>query len=86
MVRKSFFKHFPKADKKARKLLILDRATTHYEKNLVNLFDEHNSSYILIPPGLTRFIQPLDISINGSLKKDLKTWDTKLRIETFNSV
>ena len=46
------------------------RATTHYDKNLSKLFKDNNSSFILIPPGLTCYIQTLDVSINGTLKKN----------------
>jgi len=36
---------------------------------------KHNSYYILIPLGLTWFIQPLDISINGPFKRAMHNWD-----------
>ena len=62
----------------------MDRATTHYDKNLSKLFKDNNSSFILIPPGLTRYIQPLDVSINGPLKKKLIHWDTDFRIDSMN--
>ena len=53
-----------------KKILIMDRATTHYDENLKNWFKKFKSYFILIPPGLTRYIQPLDVSINGPLKKN----------------
>ena len=52
------------------KIVIMDRATSHYHHDLVKLFKENNSRYLLIPPGLTPFIQPLDVSINDLLKKN----------------
>ena len=67
------------------KLLILDRATTHYEENLVEKFKKFNASYILIPPGLTRFMQPLDCSVNGPFKKALIHWDVEYRIDHKNT-
>lgn len=67
------------------KLLILDRATTHYEENLVEKFKKFNASYILIPPGLTRFLQPLDCSVNGPFKKALTHWDVEYRIDHKNT-
>ena len=33
---------------------------------------KNNSAFILIPPGLTKFFQPLDLSINFPLKHYLK--------------
>ena len=62
----------------------MERANTHYDKNLSKLFKDNNSSFILIPPGLTRYIQPLDVSINGPLKKKLIHWDTDFRIDSMN--
>jgi len=47
----------------------MDRATTHYDANLSDKFKLYNACYILIPPGLARFIQPLDVSINAPFKK-----------------
>ena len=64
-----FFRHKLEQENSAKKILIMDRATTHYDKNLSKLFKDNNSSFILIPPGITRYIQPLDVSINGPLKK-----------------
>lgn len=52
------------------KILIIVRATTHYDDTLSETFKNYNGAYILIPPGLIRFIQPLDVSINGPLKKN----------------
>ena len=56
------------------KISIIDRATTHYDETLSETFKKYNGAYVLIPPGLTRFIQPLDVSINGPLKKKFHHW------------
>ena len=48
----------------------MDRATTQYDENLVERFKKYNEEYILIPPGLTRYVQPLDVCLNASLKKN----------------
>lgn len=53
-------------------LLIMDRATTHYIKNLDLTMKKNNCLYILLPPGLTKFFQPLDISVNFPFKHYLK--------------
>ena len=55
-----------------RCLLILDQATSHYIENLDSVMKKNNSAYILIPPGLTKFFQPLDLSINFPFKHYLK--------------
>ena len=53
----------------------MNRATSYYESNLVEKFKKNISNYILIPSGLTKYVQPLDISINGPMKKRLIFWD-----------
>ena len=67
-----------------KKILIMDRATSHYDETLVDIFKKYNSYFILIPPGLTRFIQPLDVSINGPFKKAMHHWDIDFRIQNKN--
>ena len=52
------------------KILIIDRATTHYDDTLSETFKNYNGAYVFIPPGLTRFILLLGLSINGPLKKN----------------
>ena len=63
----------------------MDRATSHYDENLIDIFKKHKSYYILIPPGLTRFIQPLDVSINGPFKRAIHHWDIDFRIKNKNA-
>ena len=55
-----------------RCLLILDPATSHYIESLDNVMKKNKSAYILIPPGLKKFCQPLDISINFPFRHYLK--------------
>ena len=47
-------------------------------------FKKYNSDYILIPPGLTCFIQSLDVSLNCPLKKELQYQDIDYRIRNLN--
>ena len=51
------------------KILVIGRATTHDDNELESPLKEKNASYILIPPGLTKYILPLDVSINAPFKK-----------------
>ena len=67
------------------KLLIMDRASTHFIPSLTPILEKENWKYCLIPPGLTRFAQPLDISINFPMKQYLINYDILFRINTLNN-
>ena len=51
------------------KILVIDSVLAHYDNELESSLKEKNPSYILIPSGLTKYIQPLDASINAPFKK-----------------
>ena len=65
-------------------LLIIDRATTHFDPDLSNEFERHNAKFVLIPPGLTLLLQPLDVEVNKEIKKFMWTVDANLRIKNNN--
>ena len=65
-------------------LLILDRATTHFDANLREEFNKRESTYVLIPPGLTTYLQPLDVGVNKEIKQFMKQADTHFRIKNKN--
>ena len=46
----------------------MDNVTTHLSQLILDLFKENKSNYILIPPGATRYLQLLDLSINKPFK------------------
>ena len=46
----------------------MDRATTHFSERIKDLFAENKSKYVLILPGATIYLQPLDIEINKPFK------------------
>ena len=52
--------------------LILDSAPSHITKNIIYLLKINNREVTFIPPGLTRFLQPLDVAINKPFKQALK--------------
>ena len=62
-----------------KKILILDCPTSHYDDDVVNIFKKNNSKYILIPPGLTRYLQPLDVSIIKHFKQYMHHFDIDFR-------
>ena len=50
----------------------MNRATSHYYDEIKEDFESRDLKYVLIPPGLTRFLRPLDISVNFPFKNALK--------------
>ena len=53
-------------------ILYMDRAKSHLTEDIFSLFKQNNSIYRLIPPGLTSYCKPLDLSINKPFKYALK--------------
>ena len=62
----------------------MDRATTHFDSSINNLFEKYKSKFVLVPPGQTCFLQPLDVAINKQIKQFMKQEDTLFRIRTKN--
>ena len=52
--------------------MILDSATCHLTREVKDCFHEHNFDLLVIPGGCTKYLQPLDISVNRSFKAKLK--------------
>jgi len=55
-----------------RGLMIIDSAPSHIKPSLLDYITKKKQKYILIPPGMTRVLQPLDVSINGPFKQYMK--------------
>ena len=53
-------------------LLVFDRSTTHFDISINKLFENHNSKFVLVPPGQAAYLQPLDTAINKSIKQFMK--------------
>lgn len=60
------------SDLKEKCLLILDKSPSHCNDIILNEFKKNKTQFILIPWGLTRYLQPLDLGINMPFKKALK--------------
>ena len=65
-------------------MLIIDRAPSHVSDISLNLFSELDISYVLIPPGLTPILQPLDIGVNKIFKDKLKYKFEQYKIDKQN--
>ena len=63
------------AAKSEESVLVLDSARCHLTDNVKAEIQQH-SKLAVIPGGLTRFLQPLDISVNKPFKDNLKAhWE-----------
>ena len=61
-------------------LLVLDMAISHVPKEALNFLDNSNISYIIIPPIMTPYCQPLDVSANNLFKDIIKLLFEKDRL------
>jgi hypothetical protein len=55
-----------------RGLLVLDSASTHCGKDMKNFLAEKKIDQIMIPAGMTGYLQTLVIAINKPFKDDLR--------------
>jgi len=58
--------------RKEKILLIIYRASSHYSSTINNIFKNNKSRYILLPPGLTSVMQPLDLVVNKPFKNNIR--------------
>ena len=58
-------------NKPADSLLILDSARCHLTDNVRKFYKEH-TKVAVIPAGMTKYLQPLDVGINKPFKDNLK--------------
>jgi hypothetical protein len=76
-VEKSFIPHINKLRQQCntpnqKALLIVDSHSTHKHEPTIKLFEEHNIMVFILPAHSSTILQPLDLSVNGQLKKLLK--------------
>jgi len=53
-------------------LLIMDKAPSHTDSYIIKKLKKHDTHFVFIPGGLTRYLQPLDIGINKVFKSAIK--------------
>ena len=61
-------------------LLILDKALSHIDNDILEKFRLYKTHYVYIPGGLTRYLQPLDIGINKVFKSVVKNEYSKIEL------
>ncbi|KAI1818915.1 DDE superfamily endonuclease-domain-containing protein [Xylaria intraflava] len=66
--------------RKKNSLLVIDAAAFHKTAGIKAALAENNVVSALVPPGLTAYLQPLDVGFNGPFKKWLKE-ETDLYID-----
>ena len=68
----------------------MDRVRSHFSDEITNIFKLYNSNYVLIPPGLTSILQPLDTHINKIFKYNIKNeyhqWLVKSKDISLNDI
>ena len=60
--------------------LILDKATSHITNNIISQYINESKIMSFIPPGLTRYLQPLDVVVNKPFKEGIKKLNYMLSI------
>ena len=67
--------------KKLKKcLLILDKAPSHIDYDILEKFNLNKIHYVYIPGGLTRYLEPLDIGIKKAFKSAVKNEYRKIEL------
>ena len=74
----------PLFDRLERKLLVMDSFTGHTTDAVKYALRECNIDLVVIPGGCTKYLQPLDISVNRSFKSRLK--DSYQSIGNYESI
>ena len=74
---KVFWPFLFKNSNTGRALLLLDMESSHVSKAFLDLLVSRNQVFSLIPAGLTRIVQPLDVKINRPFKNYLKEYYEK---------
>jgi len=64
----------PHAAKYERTLLLWDHFSAHRDKEIVERLYELNVDVLLVPPGMTFCLQPLDVYINRPFKDHLRLY------------
>lgn len=65
----------PYARQFKRTLLIMDKFSVHKKQEIIALLQSLNTDVVIIPGGLTYYVQPCDIYVNGPLKRQMrKRW------------
>ena len=62
----------------------MDKAPNHIDKEIIKELNLKKTIYSLIPPGMTRFLQPLDIGVNKPFKYHMKDEYLKYIADSFN--
>ena len=59
-------------DAKERKMLIMDSHRSHMTDDVKAACKKHTIDIVMIPGGCTKYLQPLDLTVNRSFKSKLK--------------
>ena len=54
-------------------LLVMDCVISHFSIEISNIYEKYDSKFMLILPGLTYVLQPLDTYVNKSFKANVRS-------------
>ena len=69
---KVYWPYLFKHSETGRGLIVLDMESSLFDKKFLELLNSRNQLFSLIPAGLTRIVQPLDVKINKPFKQNLE--------------
>ena len=66
----------PYSKKFLRTVIIMDHFRVHTNPQILQKLSDLNTDVLLVPPGLTFYVQPLDVYVNGPVKRKLReSWE-----------
>ena len=69
---RNIFHYYQQFVIKKKCLLVLDMASSHIHPKVIEYLNDNDIDFVVIPPGFTRYLQPLDIYVNKEFKSNLK--------------
>jgi hypothetical protein len=69
---KEYISLLSKICNKIKCLLVLDMASSHIYPKVIEYLNDNGIDFVVIHPGFTRYLQPLDIYVNKEFKLNLK--------------
>jgi hypothetical protein len=78
-----YVKHvlLPNYERAEKTLLVMDSCRTHLTLDVKDILHSHIFDVAVIPGGCTKYLQPLDLTVNRSFKANLRKKVDKCRVK-----